>query len=87
MKNRHRAEETIRILRDVEGSANKTEAIKRNTISNQTYYSWKEKCGALNEEEAKRLRELERENQKLKRLVADQALMIEGLNEINSKKW
>lgn len=87
MKKRHQAEEIIRILRDIEGSDNKSEAIKRHNISSQTYYSWKKKYGAMDESEAKRFKELEKENQKLKRLVADQALMIEGLKEINAKKW
>jgi len=87
MKKRHKAEEIIRILRDIEGSENKTEATKRHNISSQTYYSWKKKYGAMGEEEAKRLKELEKENQKLKHLVANQALMIEGLKEINLKKW
>jgi putative transposase len=53
----------------------------------QTYYSWRKKYGAMNESEAKRLREVEKENEKLKRIVANQALMIEGLKDINSKKW
>jgi putative transposase len=87
MKKRHKAEEIIRILRDIEGSGNKTEAVARHNISMQTYYSWRKKYGAMNESEAKRLREVEKENEKLKRIVANQALMIEGLKDINSKKW
>lgn len=87
MKKRHKAEEIIRILRDIEGSDNKGEAIKRHNISNQTYYAWKKKYGAMNQDEARRLKDLEKENQKLKKLVAEQALMIDGLKDINSTKW
>lgn len=87
MKKRHQAEEIIRILRDVDSSEVKSEAIKRHGISQQTYYAWKRKYGGMQVDEAKRLRELEKENQRLKKIVADQTLMIAGLEEINSKKW
>lgn len=87
MKKRHQAEEIIRILRDVESSEVKSEAIKRYGITQQTYYAWKRKYGGMQVDEAKRLKELEKENQRLKRIVADQTLMIDGLQEINAKKW
>lgn len=87
MKKRHSAEQIIRILRDVEKGPNVVEGVKRNNISEQTYYNWKKKYGSLEVDEAKRLKALEQENLKLKRLVADQALMIDGLKEISSKKW
>ena len=50
-------------------------------------YNWKSKYGGMSVSEAKRLKELEEENQRLKKLVADQALDIQMLKEINSKKW
>lgn len=53
----------------------------------QTFYRWKSKFGGMELSEAKRLRELEEENRRLKRLVADQALDIQILKEVNSKKW
>jgi len=87
MKKRHQAEEIIRILRDIDSSAVKSDAIKRHGISQQTYYAWKRKYGGMQVDEAKRLRELEKENQRLKKIVAEQTLMIDGLQEINSKKW
>ena len=87
MKNRRKAEEIIRIIRDIESGPTVTEGIKRNSISEQTYYNWKKKDGAMPVDEAKRLKALEQENSKLKKLVAEQALTIEGLKEINSKKW
>jgi putative transposase len=87
MKKRHQAEEIIRILRDVASSEVKSEAVKRHGISQQTYYAWKRKYVGMQVDEAKRLRELEKENQRLKKIVADQTLMIDGLQEINAKKW
>jgi len=53
----------------------------------QTYFRWKKKYGGMEVNEAARLRELEEENRRLKRLVADQALDIQILKEVNSKKW
>jgi len=53
----------------------------------QTFYRWKSKYGGMELSDAKRLKELEEENRRLKRLVADQALEIQVLKDINSKKW
>jgi putative transposase len=53
----------------------------------QTFYRWKSKYGGMELSDAKRLKELEEENRRLKRLVADQALDIQVLKDINSKKW
>ena len=52
-----------------------------------TYYQWKNKYGGMEVEEARRLRALEDENARLKRVVADQAVQIQILKEVNSKKW
>jgi putative transposase len=88
MKKRHSAEQIIRILKEVEASGLKvSEACRPHQVSEQTYYRWKQKYGGLDVTEARRLRELEEENQRLKRLVADQALDIQILKEVNSKKW
>jgi len=53
----------------------------------QTFYRWKSKYGGMELSDAKRLKELEEENRRLKRLVADQALDIQVLKDINLKKW
>jgi putative transposase len=88
MKKRHSAEQIIRILKEVEESGLKvTDACRPRQISEQTYYRWKQKYGGLNVSEARRLKELEEENQRLKRIVADQALDIQILKEVNAKKW
>jgi putative transposase len=87
MKKRHKAEEIIRILRDVERAKSVTDGVRLHGISEQTYYRWKKKYGGMSVDEGKRLKELERENQRLKKIVAEQTLMIDGLEEINRKKW
>ena len=56
-------------------------------ISTATYHTWKRKFGGMEVSEAKRLRALEEENSRLKRLVADQAVQIHILKEVNAKKW
>jgi len=56
-------------------------------VSQATIYVWKKKFSNMTVSEAKRLRELEAENTKLKRIVADQALDIVMLKDVNSKKW
>ena len=56
-------------------------------ISTATYHAWKRKFGGMEVSEAKRLRALEEENSRLKRLVADQAVQIHILKEVNAKKW
>jgi putative transposase len=82
-----RVEEIIRILRDIEAGGNVAQGIRRHNISEQTFYRWKQKYGGMSQQEGKRLREVERENQKLKKIVAEQTLIIDGLREISAKKW
>ena len=56
-------------------------------VSQQTLHLWKKKFGGMDVSEARRLKELEAENTRLKRIVADQALDIVMLKDVNSKKW
>jgi len=56
-------------------------------IHETTFYNWKQKFGGMELSEAKRMRAVEEENRRLKRIVADQALDIQMLKDINSKKW
>lgn len=87
MKKRHSVEQIIRILKQAEGAGGLREVCREHNISEQTYYRWKRKYGGLEQSEALRLKSLEEENARLKRLVADQALDIQILKEVNSKKW
>ena len=63
------------------------QACKRIGVSDQTFYRWRLKFGALKEDEAQRLKALEQENSRLKRIVADQALDISMLRDLNKGKW
>lgn len=86
-KKRFSEEEIIRILKAAEGSESIRDLCREHNITEQTFYRWRNKYGGLELSEARRLKELERENSQLKRLVADQALDISMLKDINSKKW
>ena len=87
MKKRHKAEEVIRILREVDVAPTVAEGIRKQGISEQTYYRWRKKYGGMSVAEGKRLKELENENARLKKMLAEQLLINEGLQEINRKKW
>lgn len=87
MKKRHSEEQIIRILKEVESGLPVGDVLRRHNISQGTYYRWKSKFGGMEVSEAKRLKALEEENTRLKRLVAEQALDIQILKDVNSKKW
>ena len=84
---RHSVEEIIRILREAESSKNVEVVCREHNITATSYYRWKKKYGGMELQDARRYRELERENTELKKLVADQMLKIRVLEEVNSKKW
>ena len=86
-KKRFKEEEIIPILKEAEAGVPVSELIRKHGISEQTFYRWKSKYGGMEVSEAMRLKELEEENRRLKRLVADQALDIVMLKDLNSKKW
>ncbi len=85
-KTRHKVEQIIRILNEAEGQKT-CDVCRKHNITEQTFYRWKRKYGEMDLNEARRLKELEEENVRLKRLVADQAIDIQILKEVNSKKW
>lgn len=79
-KTQHSPEQIIRILREAETSEQNDEAIcRQHNISPQTFYRWKSKYGGMGLSEAQRLREMERENTELKKLLADQMLKNKAL--------
>ena len=90
-RKRHTTEEIIKKLREAAGqiSAGKSveEAARQIGVSVPTYHRWKEKYGGADQNTVKRLRELEKENGRLKRLVADQALDNAMLKELVEGKW
>lgn len=87
MKKRHTEEQIITILREAETGAVPVKALcKRHNISEQTFFRWRNKFGGMDVPDARRLKDLEAENAKLKRLVAEQMLVIDGMKEIVRKK-
>ena len=80
-------EQIIGILKDAEAGAVVTELCRKHGMSSATYYAWKAKYGGLEVSDAKRLRALEEENARLKRLLADTMLDNAGLKDLLSKKW
>jgi len=87
-RKRHTAEQIIHKLREAEVSLGQGRSVKevcrQLEITEQTYYRWRKEYGGLRMDQAKRLKELERENTRLKRVVADQALDISILREAAS---
>ena len=85
MKKRHSAEQIVAKLRQADVDLGKglkvPEVCKQLAISEQTYYRWRQKYGGMDPQMAKQLKEMEKENARLKRLVADQALDIQILKE------
>ena len=90
-RRRHTPEQIIRKLREAERliGEGKTipEAAKELGISEQTYHRWRNQYGGMKADDAKRLKELERENRELKAIVADQALENRALKEIAKGNW
>ena len=88
---RYTAEQIVAKLREAEklqGQGMTIPAVcKRLQVSEQTFYRWRTKYGALKEDEAQRLKALELENSRLKRIVAEQALDISMLKDLQQGKW
>lgn len=83
----HSESEIIRILKEAENGLPVADLLRKHNISQGTYYRWKSGYNGMEVNELKRLKELEKENARLKKLVANQALDIDMLKEINSKNW
>lgn len=80
-------EQIIGVLREAEAGAKTSDLARKHGVSEATLYNWKAKYGGLEVSEAKRLRALENENGRLKRLLADAMLDNAGLKDLLSKKW
>lgn len=85
MKVRFTEEQIIKMLKEHEGGKKATDIVRENNISEQTFYRWKSKYGGMDVSEAKRLRQYEEENRRLKELVADLSLDNKILKDILSK--
>ena len=86
-KKRFTEEQIIGILREQEAGAKVADLARKHAVSEATLYNWKAKFGGMDVSEAKRLKALEDENAKLKKLLADQMLDAAALRELLAKKW
>ena len=85
-KSRFSEEQMVSILREADRTS-VAEAARKNKVSEQTIYSWRKHFGELAPVDVRRLRALETENNRLKRLLAERDLDISVLKEINQRKW
>ncbi len=86
-RSRFTEEQIIAVLKESEAGQTVKDLCRKHGISEQTFYRWKSKYGGLEFSEARRLRLLEEENARLKRMVADLSLDNQALKELAKKKW
>jgi len=86
-RKRFTEEQIIGVLKESEAGAKTDDICRRHGISTATFYTWRKKYGGMDASEAKRLRELEIENAKLKRIVADQMLDMSSMKELLAKMY
>ena len=86
-RGRFSEEQIIGILREQEAGMKVAEVCRKHGISEATFYAWKAKFGGMNVSDAKRLKQLEEENAKLKKLLAEAMLDNAVLKDITSRKW
>lgn len=86
-RSRFTDEQIIAVLKENEAGARVDDLCRRHGISSATFYAWRKKLGGMQASDARRLRELEAENTKLKRIVADQMLDMTAMKELLGKHW
>ena len=86
-RKRFTEEQIIEILKQAEAGTNNHEICRKNGITEQTFYRWRSKYGGMQVSDARRLKELETENRKLKQLLAEAHLDNAALKEVLSKNW
>lgn len=86
-RSRFSEEQIIGVLREHEAGAKAADLARKHGVSEATLYNWKAKFGGMDVSEAKRLRQLEDENAKLKKLLAEQMLDAAALRELLAKEW
>tara|TARA_B100001059_G_C17377878_1_gene352947 strand:+ start:129 stop:395 length:267 start_codon:yes stop_codon:yes gene_type:complete len=86
-RSRFNEEQIIAILREAESEMTIKEVCAKHNISQPTFYAWRQKYGGMEVSEARRLKSLESECARLKKIVADLTVQNDILKEVNSKKW
>ncbi len=87
MKKRYTEEQIIKAIKDHEAGVKVDDICRRLSISIGTFYNWRSKYAGMEVNEAKRMKDLELENNKLKRILAEKLLEVEALKDVISKKW
>lgn len=87
MKKRYTEEQIIRAIQQHESGVKVDDLCRELGVSSATFYNWRSKFAGLEVNEAKRLRELESENGKLKRLLAEKMIEVDALKDVIGKKW
>ena len=85
-KSRLTEEQMVAMLREADRTS-VAEVSKKHKVSDQTLYAWRKRFGQLEPADVKRLRALEAENGKLKRMLAEREMVIDTMKEINRRKW
>ena len=86
-RSRFTEEQIVGILQEHAAGAKISDLVRRHGISRETFNRWRKKFGGLQVEDTKRLKALEDENRRLKRIVADQALNLQVLKDVLGRKW
>jgi putative transposase len=87
MKKRFTEEQILQMLGEAQAGVPAAEVCRKYGISQVTFYKWRNKFGSMSISEAKRLKELEKENRKLKTMLADSLLEIRAIKDVLTKKW
>jgi len=86
-KKQYTTTQIVGILREAEAGGNTAEICRKHGVSPSTFYAWKAKHGGMDVSDAKRLKELEQENARLKRLLSESALDNAALKDLLGRKW
>ena len=86
-KSRFTDEQIVGVLQEAERTGKTDEVCRRHGISRDTFYRWRKQLGGMQTGDVKRLKALEEENRRLKRIVADQALNVAALQDALGKEW
>ena len=86
-KSKYTEEQIIHALREVDAGARVQDIVRRLGVSEQTFYRWKSKYGGMDVPDAKRLKQLDDENRRLKQMVADLSLDLQAAKAVIRKKW
>jgi putative transposase len=86
-RKRHTEEQIIGVLKEAQTGLSVPDLCRKHGISDATFYKWRAKYGGLEVSDAKKLRQLEEENRRLKQMVAEQALDIQALKAVTAKNW